>query len=240
MDMTRLLRRLFGLGLLAVAGGWAAVGWVQSPGGAALVSRRVTSVVEKEIPGSRVMVSRIHLRWPPAALVPEVQWGKSGEPPILVLRDFFVEAGASEWWKGNFRWTVRGKVTRLDLAGLDQVLAKERWQAQGSLTGWVRLQGEGSQVRDLNLRLETQPPGGFLSNELIRRLLTLMPADSTRSSILQAIRQKERFHFDVGQLQVITHGDDYRLAFLLDGDHLLDIAIRIPKESVRVLREVVQ
>lgn len=219
--------------LVLGAGGWGLGLWLESPGGAKAVSAWATAQSQRQAPGTEVSVKQLDLAWPLTVQGREVRWGRIGKDPILEMESLVLDPKLSQWVRGRLHWSAQADGIRLDLTGLDQLLAKGKWKAQGDLTGWMRLEGNRSKVEGMNLQLETQPPGGFLSNEVISRLLNLMPADSTRSSLLQAIGQKERFHFDVGELQVNAQGSDYLLRFLLDGDHLLEFTLRVPKEALQ-------
>ena len=135
-------------------------------------------------------------------------------------------------------WEVRGEVRHLDLAALDQVLARGEWYASGLAAGPVELSGEGGRLRGVGLRLEALPPGGDLSGALLQGIVGMMPAGSTRQALLQALAGKVLFHFNVGKIEVATDPERYTLHLLVDGDHLLDITVRVPKESVEFLKQL--
>lgn len=99
-------------------------------------------------------------------------------------------------------------------------------EAWARLTGWPpRAVWEArGQVRRLDL-----------SSELLQGLAAMMPAGSTRQALRKSFAGKALFHFNAGKIEVAAEPERYVLHLLVDGDHLLDITIRAPKESVEFL-----
>lgn len=127
---------------------------------------------------------------------------------------------------------------RLDLAGLDRIVARGEWKSDGFLNGEIRFFGQGGRLQDIELDLQSEEPGGNLNSELLERLAEMMPAGDARGMLLRALGAKATFHFDTGSLEMRTDGEDYVLNLLLDGDHLLDLKIRVPKNSAALLKEM--
>ena len=220
MRILRALLVFFLVGLLAVAG---ILSWVQTPTGARWVSGRVTAQLKSSAPGTRVDLEKIHLHWPPALTAEQAVWSDAGGRPILHLVQVRLVLDRSGWEGG-------AEVARLDLAALDQAVVQGDLRASGFLRGSVRLRWEGGRPEDLDLKLRSQQPGGNINSKLLESLVEMMPANDVRGILLKALRTKATFHFDVGKLDLTTEGDKRVLRLLLDGDHLLDLTIRIPKE----------
>ena len=149
-----------------------------------------------------------------------------------------LSADPSQWLKGNWVWDEEAEISRLDLAALDQALTKGTWKANGYLVGRNRFKGTGSFIEQADLHLRTLTSGGALSSEILQQLLSFMPQGDARGKLLGAIQAKSSFHFDVGRVEVVTEGSIYRFNFLLDGDHLLDVTILVPKEGLGILNQL--
>ncbi len=216
---------------------WGGIRWLESSRGAQVISHWVTLQAEKQVPGTVVTMDQVHWSWPLSFRIRLVRWGKPGQPPILRLDWMKLSAAPSQWLKGNFTWDQELEVSRLDLAALDQALGQGKWKSVGYLAGKTRLKGSGSVVEQMDLQLQTLS-GGTLSSEVLQQLLSLMPQGDARGKLLMAIQAKPTFHFNVGKIQVTTEGPVYRFNLLLDGDHLLDVTILVPKESIAVLNQL--
>jgi hypothetical protein len=130
------------------------------------------------------------------------------------------------------------QVRKLDLAGLDRIVGRGEWKSDGFLNGEIRFFGQGGRLREMELDLQSEEPGGNLNSELLERLVEMMPPDDTRAILLRALGAKATFHFATGLLELRTDGEDYVLNLLLNGDHLLDLKIRVPKNSMALLKEM--
>ena len=126
-------------------------------------------------------------------------------------------------------------IRSLNLAEFDAALAKGKWQAHGVLSGQALFGGSGSRLEQVHVELEAQPPGGELSSQFLQDLLGMMPQGDVRRKLLSALAQKAMFHFNVGRLKVATEGENLLFSLFLDGDHLLDINIRVPRDSAGLL-----
>lgn len=202
--------------------------------GACFFSDRITASIQEQAPGTVVTLKRLRGRWPLVLESRLIQWGRPGSPPILRMEKTVLLLGFSK----GLAWTLEGSVDRLDLAAFDEVMARGEWKASGLLAGEVRARGRGSRVEQVSLRLESQRPGGTLNSEVLQRLLALMPQDKTRGQLVAAIQSKPTFHFDLGKMEVSTEGPVTIFKFLLDGDHLLDITIRVSEEGLGVLKQL--
>ncbi|MBI1953702.1 MAG: hypothetical protein HYS41_06240 [Candidatus Omnitrophica bacterium] len=220
---------LFLLAVVLAAGG-AAV-WVQSPAGEAGVSRWLTARVQKEYPGTRLAVSAIRWAAPEAVRAGSVAWLEEGSGAILELKDVRLTIGLTR--KRAISWNLRGRVQGLHLASADRLFSEGRWQATGVLSGWVELSGGGGKMEVVGLKLEAGEDGGNLNNEVLSNLLSMLPAGAAgQEKILKALRAKTGFHYAVCRLEVAVSSDDYRMNLLLDGDHLLDLTVSVPKEGL--------
>lgn len=241
----RILRGL-ALSLLLVsgivgAGLWAGARWLESPSGSAWLSRQVTRRLQASAPGSEIQLEGLRvsarMRRGLRAEIARVVWRRSGGQELAEVRPLEAHLRLTGW-PPRLVWEAQGEVRRLDLAGLDRTLARGRWRASGGLAGPVRLGGEGAQVRSADLRLETLQPGGDLSSELLQGLVAMMPAGDTRAALLQALAGRALFHFHTGQVEMVTEPERYVLHLRVDGDHLLDIQVRVPKESIELLEQL--
>lgn len=220
------------------AGAWAAVRWLESPVGSAWLSRQVTRQMQASSPGSEIQLEglRVSVRGREGlrAEAARAVWRRSGGRELARLEPVEVRMRSSGW-PPVVGWEARGQVERLDLSGLDEALARGEWHASGTAAGEVELSGAGLQLRGIGVRLEALQPGGDLSSELLRALVGMMPEGSTREALLQALVAKALFHFHTGKVEVITEPERYVLHLQVDGDHLLDVTVRVPRESVELL-----
>ncbi len=219
--------------------GWGTSQWIQSPLGAQALSRWVTASVARQVPGTQVVVRHLRWRWPIEFKASELWWGRPGQSPILVSDDLRMKIHGGALLQGHLSWDSRVHVNHLDLTGLDQLFENGKWGAHGFLTGSVHCGGKEWALDEVDLQLKAEAQGGALGGEVIERLLSLMPNGDNRAQLLKALRKQKIFHFRVGTLSVATEGNIYRLNLLLDGDHLLDLTVRVPKESVKILEDLV-
>lgn len=215
----------FLLVILAAAG---AVAWIQAPMGARAVSGWLTARLQPSAPGTRVELENLKLHWPPALTVERAAWKDLGGGTLVTLKSIHASPN----------WKVRAQVRKLDLAGLDRIIGRGEWKSDGFLNGEIRFFGRGGRLQDIELDLQSEEPGGNLNSELLERLAEMMPAGDARGALLKALGAKATFHFDTGLLELRTDGEDYLLNLLLNGDHLLDLKIRVPKNSLALLKEV--
>ena len=162
-------------------------------------------------------------------------WSGSDGEVVARLESAVLEVSAFRWPIRRSGWKARAQVDRLDLEALDRLFLQEDWRANGILYGPVFLAGAGERLTEIGLRLETAGSGGNVSSKLLARLIQFMPAGDTQAALLKALVSKTTFHFDVGKLELAQDGENHSLHLLLDGDHLFDITINIPRESVGVL-----
>ena len=222
----RILRWFLVLSLLFFSAGWAAVRWVESPAGARFLSDWLTAQVQASAAGTRVDLERVRLHWPPALTAERAVWsGKDGRPIAVLARVRAVPA-----------WQVEAQVLRLDLSALDQAVGKGEWRSDGFMRGAVRVRGKRSRLEDVELDLRSEQPGGHLNSEILERLARMMPPGDARGALLRALAAKATFHFDVGKVEMTTEGENVVLNLLLDGDHLLDLKIRVGKDSLQLLK----
>ncbi len=212
--------------------------WGMTPSCARVVSERISKEVAKQVPGTRVVVGKVYLVPHFTIALEPVRWGGAGNPDILVLDRVLVKIAPRALLKRRLVWTVEGRIERLDLSALDKAVGKGQWRSVGLVSGPVRLEGEGDLLKSVYLKCETQPGGGTLSGEIVQNLISMMPADDTRGKLLKAIQSKPLFYFSIGKFEVGTEGNKYLMDLYLDGDHLLDIKIRVDKDSVGVLETV--
>ena len=239
---TVLFKRLVLFFLITLLAGAAAFGglllWVMTPSCARVVSERVSKEVAKQVPGTRVVVEKVYLVPHFTVALEPVRWSSAGGPDILVLDRVLVKISPRALLKKRLVWAAEGKIEKLDLSALDKAVGKGQWRALGMVSGPVRLEGDGNLLKAVYLKCEAQPGGGTLSGEIVQNLIAMMPADDARSALLKAIQSKPLFHFSVGKFEVDTEGGRYLIGLYLDGDHLLDIKIRVDKDSVGALETV--
>lgn len=209
----------------------AAVVWIQSSSGEKAVSRWLTTQLQASAPGTRVDLEGVKLHWPPMLTAKQAVWSSSGGQPILLLAPARVSLAGLRFPPGRSGWEAGGQVTRLDLALLDRAIAGGDWKSDGFLHGPVSIRGRDGRLEEIEMKLESERPGGHLNSEVLERLAEMMPPNDTRRILLKALGAKAVFHFNVGKLDLTTEGENRVLRLLLDGDHLLDLTVRIPKES---------
>ena len=234
----RFLRRLVTLILLVVLGLWGFIIWLESPGGTKTASRWITAQMQRNFPETQVLLEQLKFHLPLRFEVGRATWRSRDVRSILTVND--LDVTLCSWHTGLRHWTARGEVARLDLGALDYTLAKGEWKAGGLMTGTARVEGKGLAAESVVLNLSSLKPGGDLNSEVLGRLAGMMPAGDARAMLLKALSAKATFHFNVGHLSMSTEGEDYLLSLLLDGDHLLDLKIRIPRGSLDLLKTLSQ
>ncbi|MDO8730603.1 MAG: hypothetical protein Q7J69_05450, partial [Candidatus Omnitrophota bacterium] len=200
---------------LVVAG---IVAWIQTPMGARAVSGWLTARLQPSAPGTRVELENLKLHWPPALTVEQAVWKDSGDGTLVTLKSGHASLNRFRFPPNKTTWKVRTQVRRLDLAGLDRIIARGEWKSDGFLNGEIRFFGQGGRLRDIELDLQSEEPGGNLNSELLERLAEMMPAGDARGVLLRALGAKATFHFATGLLEMRTDGEDYVLNLLLNGD----------------------
>lgn len=230
----RFLLLLLLLGLLAagIAAG------IRTPLGAKAVSRWLTSQSRQAAPGTRVDLEKLKIHWPPALTAEQGVWIDSGGRPILRLISVRAAFTRFRFPPGKSGWKLQTQIHKLDLAGLDRIIGRGEWKSDGFLNGGVRFFGQGGRLQDVELDLQSEEPGGNLNSEILERLAERMPPGDARDMLLKALGAKTTFHFNTGLVDLRTEGEDYLLNLLLNGDHLLDLKIRIPKNSLALLKEM--
>lgn len=223
----RILRRLFLLFLLGLLAVWAVLIWLQTPKGAQVVSDRLTAKIQASAPGTRIDVAGLKLQWPPAVTAEKADWTGSDGKPIVALREARIAPG----WKSD------GRVGLLDLAALDRSVAGGGWKSHGTMRGSFGLLGRKGEIEEVELRLKSDPPGGTLNSEVLERLAEMLPPGDTRGILLRALGAKATFNFTEGKIDLVTEGENHVMNLFLDGDHLLDLKIRLPKDSIGLLKE---
>ena len=173
---------------------------------------------------------KIKLEWPPSLTAEQAVWSDAAGQPILHLVRVRLALSVLKFPPERSDWEASAEVARLDLAALDRAVVRGELRANGFLHGSVRFRREKGRPDDLDLKLKSQQPGGNINSKLLESLVEMMPANDVRGILLKALKDKATFHFDVGKLDLTTEGDRRVLRLLLDGDHLLDLTIRIPKE----------
>lgn len=220
---------LFLLCFLVTAAG--TVVWIRSAAGAKAVSGWLTGRLQPSAPGTRVDLQGLVPQWPASLKADRAVWNGPDGKPILVLEPLCVGVNRAGW-------KADGRVIQLDLAQLDRTAARGEWKADGILRGNVRVRGRGGRLDSLDLKLQSEPPGANLNSKILEQLAERMPPGDARRILLKALGgPKATFHFDVGKAELSAQGGQYVLGLLLDGDHLLDLTIRIPRDSLELLKE---
>ncbi len=223
--------------LFAVAG---ALFWLTTPWGAQDASSWATAEVSHRIPDTRVKIGKIRLHWPPEVEAESVTWKKLDGSVILSCGRLSAAIYLDHLLKGYPILIVSVPVDRLNLAILDRAVAKGEWRATGELSGYANLVLFGRNMEDVDLRLEAEKPGGTLSGQLIQRLLSFMPSGDARSKLLKALQGQDLFHFKEGKVRIEMDMETYQVNLFLDGDHLLDVTIRVSKDSVGALAQLLR
>ncbi len=234
-SLIRTIRRfsfLFFLTLLLVFGGfWGWLLWLETPRGASHLSGWITHGVEKQFPETTIALEGIRFHFPFQVEVGSLRWR---QPEALILRMDRLALSADL----SLRWKAKAHVARLALGPLEEILGKDQWGLQGFLEGDMALGGRGSSVEEVELKFTSQAPGGTVSNALLRPILSFMPPGESRSVLLRSVQEKPVFDFQIARLEVETEGSHHRFFLSLDGDHRIDVTIRFPKESVGLLRQL--
>lgn len=253
--MKTALRILLFLMVAAVAAIVSSVYWLQTPAGEKFVSDRLTAQMQMSVPKTELRVQGISVRFPMDIRIQRVIWRGADADPIAMLSPCVVRLrprgfsaarlalegvtppGASAL---RLQWNFEGQVTRLQLAPLDRAFGKGEWHASGEAAGILRMNGVGEQTERIHFQVEIIHPGGGISSEFLLRLLGLMPEDKSKAVLFKALASRPIVHFSTGRISLITENGDYLLQLWLDGDHLLDITIRVPQESLALIRTLLQ
>lgn len=233
----KIFLRFFSLLLLPALLTAGIVSGIRTPLGGKAVSHWLTSQLRQAAPGTRVDLEKLKLHWPPALTAEQGVWIDSGGRPILRLTSVRTALTRFRFPPGKTGWKLQTQIRKLDLAALDRVVAGGEWRSDGFLNGEGRLYGGEGRLQDLELDLQSEDPGGNLNSEVLERLAEMLPAGDARGMLLKALGAKGTFHFDTGLVELRTEEGYYRLNLLLNGDHLLDLKIRIPKNSLALLKE---
>lgn len=232
---------LFLIAVIAGAGLWAGLRWIESPAGEAWLSEQATRRLQESAPGTEAIFEGVQVRrgvgFGVRVDAARLVWRRQGGQRLAEMAPLEAWVRLAGWPPAAL-WEVRIEVRHLDLAGLDQAMAKGQWRASGMAAGPVELSGAGQELRAVGIRLEALPPGGDLSSQLLQALVGMMPAGDPREALMQALAGKALFHFATGKIELVTEPERYVLHLLVDGDHLLDITVRVPKESMEFLRHL--
>lgn len=207
--------------------------WLASPVGERSVSHWASGVVGRKFPKTQVELQGIRLGWPPSIGARSLRWEEEQGTLLLILKEPKVR-----WTTFPSGWMVEGRVERLDLRMLDRLFPKEELRAVGFLSGPIAISGKGPEISAADFRLQLKSSDGAVSRAAIERLLHLMPQEGLRGQLLASLRGQPDFRFSRAAIEVSSEGDNFLFHLLLDGQHLLDFTIRVPKESVALLKEV--
>lgn len=246
MRIFRWLLALCALVALVLAGLWAGWRWLEGPAGAQALSGWVTARLPDSLRETEIRLEAIRLHPFSSVDVRRAVWRAQSGGQIVALKDLALTARSGIFSFRPVQWEAALEVEQADLAGLDKTLLEGSWKAKGLLAGTVRLQGTGGAVDAVEAHLETLKPGGDLNSRVVERLLTMLPilgalrAAEQRGmpapeQLIQQLRVRPVFHFNVGRVDLRTQGDTHILKLFLDGDHLLDFTLRFPKNT----REIV-
>jgi len=208
--------------------------WVQTEQGAAALSHWVTAQVQKSVPETKVVIESLHWKGFGTLTSPRIRWLSLDDEPILAVKDLQVSLSPIGWILGHPEWEVCAALSGLDLARLDEKLNRGEWMTQGILTGYFKVVGLGREVEEVNLDLDSEG-GGTVSAKLLGRLVEMMPDGENKNLLRQLLQSKTTFDYRVGWLDFVTEEDRYKIHLLMDGDHLLNITIRISKGSLKIL-----
>jgi len=206
-----------------------------TPIGARGASGWVTARVAQQVPGTEVAIGWLMPRWPLGVEAHAVRWSKAGAgaAPILTSDRVLARLDPGELLYRTLDWTVEGQVDRLDLAALGQAVGQGALGAQGIMTGPVKLAGAGSDLEQVELKLEAQAPGGSVKSSFFKSLSWLSQGDAGK--LAQALEGQKLIHFTTGKLEVATERNQYRVKAYFDGDHLLDFTIYLPRNGLKLL-----
>ena len=236
--LIRALKRFIWLAGVLFLAKTAAILWLESPLGAKTVSWLATGWVESKIPGTRLTCGNVHVLGFLQVELIAVRWEEDmALVPIFHVDRLILSVGRPALLFRNVTWSVRSELERLNLEALDRIFVEGELKAKGSLVGPMVISGTGSRIDGFSIRWEALAPGGALASEWLERLLVLMPEGDSRAQLLKALEQHAAFRFKVCRLMVDPEGDSYRVNLLLDGDHLLDLTLRIPKDNVALLSQ---
>jgi len=230
--------------LLALAGLWAGWRWLESPAGAEHLSGWVTARLPDSLRQTQIRLEGIRLRPFSSVEVRRVAWQGADGRPIVALNNLTLTARSGLLTFRPVEWEATAQAEQIGLSGLDKILLDDSWKADGRLTGPVHLWGSGPAIRRVETDLESLKPGGNLKSRVLERLLTILPlspalqkagAPQGAQELAQQIRSRPVFHFDIARVSVKLQEERYLLKLFLDGDHLLDLTVRLPKSGLEIL-----
>lgn len=234
-----LLVLLMLLGTVAAAA-FSGIYWLQTPAGEKAVSDRLTAQMQPSVPKTEFRVRGISVRFPMEIRIQRVIWRTADADPIAMISPCVVRLRPRGFSAARLQWNLQGQVTRLQMAPLDKAVGKGEWHASGEAAGTLSMEGVGEQTGRIHFQVEIIRPGGGVSSEFLLRLLGLMPEDKSKAVLFKALASRPIVHFSTGRISLITERGDYLLQLWLDGDHLLDITIRVPLESLALIRYLLQ
>ncbi len=238
--MKTAVRILVPLLIAATVSIFSSVYWLQTPAGEKAVSDRLTAQMQMSVPKTELRVQGISVRFPMEIRIQRVIWRTADADPIAMISPCVVRLRPRGFSVARLQWNLEGQVTRLQMAPLDKAVGKGEWHASGEAAGIFSMEGVGEQTGRIHFQVEILHPGGGVSSEFLLRLLGLMPDDKSKAVLFKALASRPIVHFSTGRISLITEKGDYLLQLWLDGDHLLDITIRVPRESLALIRYLLQ
>ena len=208
---------------------------LMTPIGARGASAWVTGLVAQQAPGTEVAIGQLMPRLPLGVEARAVRWSTTGAGAALILSSgrMLARLDPGELLYRTLDWSLEGQVDRLDLAALGQAIGQGGLGMQGVMAGPVKLAGVGSELEQVELKLEAQAPGGSVKSSFFRSLSWLSHGDS--GTLAQALEGQKLIHFTTGKLEVATEQNQYRVKAYFDGDHLLDFTIYLPRNGLKLL-----
>ena len=222
------------IALILVFAGLTLVGgaaFIESPSGERVVSGWLTGRLRKDLPGVEVSVQGIHLQFPRKIEVAQARFRDSSRQPVLVLKG--PSLTMSSWRR--LAWRAQAVVESLDLAGADRLFGKGEWRSRGILKGSAGGNGVERRMQGVQVELDSAG-GGELRSDFLTQMLSLMPANDQRAILLRAVGAKETFHFATGRVDFTMGPAGYDLHLQVDGDHRLDITLRLPAGGLALLK----
>ncbi len=214
--------------------------WLQTPAAEKVISKKLTAQMQLSVPKTELRVEGISLQFPLEIKIQRVIWRTADAEPIAMISPCAVRIRPRGLSANRLAWEIEGPVTRLRIASLDRAVGNGEWRASGEAAGSLQASGTGSQLEQIRFHVEIVRPGGGLSSEFLLRLLGMMPDDSSKAVLFKTLARRPIVHFSTGRISLITENENYLLKLWMDGDHLLDITIRVPKESLSLIGYLLQ
>lgn len=126
---------------------------------------------------------------------------------------------------------IASKFDDIDLDALSKLFKKGQFFAKGRIKGRIYVKGTSDAIDKIDIKLDSLEPGGEIRTVYLGRLISFIPQNSVREAIAETLKG-DLFVFKKANIEMLTNDRGHNLHILLDGQHLLDFNINVPKDTL--------